>query len=292
MSQPAEPLKVPSIHRRSLEEIARSQAAPTQEVRRARALLLAADGASNVEIAHRCGVTPRTIAQWRGRFQDNGLDAVRWSRRGRLQPDEIPSDLVNYLLDGSTEPASRTSGCAGPLAPPCVSQMQRRFPWLLRKVVSDDGGVAVERCPVRVAGLYVSSAQRAVAVSAPRGTLRSVDADEAAAQSGSGMVTLTDGWTGTDLTSLLAEADAADSVLSMGLAHGHRDFLSFLRMVDWRVGQADDVFLLINRHSSHIDHYDVDRWLSHPKRGRFHLHLIPSSVLWHNLVVRWLRQAA
>jgi hypothetical protein len=97
MSRAAAPLEVPDMHRRALEDIARSRALPAQEVRRARALLLAADGVSNVDIARLCGVTPRTVSQWRERFRHTGVDAVRWDRRGRTPAAGIPADFVPRL---------------------------------------------------------------------------------------------------------------------------------------------------------------------------------------------------
>jgi transposase len=58
-----------------LESLVRSPTAEVWQV--VRALLLAADGVSNVEIAQRCEVSQPTVLAWRGRFKADGLTRVR-----------------------------------------------------------------------------------------------------------------------------------------------------------------------------------------------------------------------
>lgn len=219
MSRSSAPLEVPSIQRRTLEDIAQSRESPMQEIRRARALLLAADGLSNVEIARLCDVTPRTVAIWRTRFVDTGVEAVRWDRRGRVPPLEIPSDVVRVL---------------------------------------PKGGLTIDGRLVAMIGLYLTSAQRAVAMQPDHGV---------------------NGW-----------ADSSDPVVVEASAGGHRHFLSFLKTLDRRVPKADDIFLLLDRWPGQVDRYEVDRWLSNPRRSRFHLHFIPSPILWQRIVQGQLRR--
>jgi len=53
-----------------------------REVQRAKALLLAADGAANYRIGAEVGVSPATVAAWRDRFAGEGL--VRFGQVGRV----------------------------------------------------------------------------------------------------------------------------------------------------------------------------------------------------------------
>ena len=59
--------------REVLESLARSQYGAHREVVRAKALLMAADGAANATIAAVVSVSPATVANWRARFAEDGL---------------------------------------------------------------------------------------------------------------------------------------------------------------------------------------------------------------------------
>src|SRR5512135_80789 len=73
VSKPVPALSVTDAQREVLESLARSQSGPHREVVRAKALLMAADGASNATIAARLSVSRSTVANWRTRFTEDGL---------------------------------------------------------------------------------------------------------------------------------------------------------------------------------------------------------------------------
>src|SRR5215470_3271980 len=59
--------------RKVLEARCRAPSTPQGEVKRARIVLLAADGRSTRSIAKEVGVQPRIVSKWRHRFADHGL---------------------------------------------------------------------------------------------------------------------------------------------------------------------------------------------------------------------------
>src|SRR3954468_16322142 len=65
MRRPVPALLVSAGQREVLESVARSQSAPHREVVRARALLMAADGAANTAIARELSVSPASVSGWR-----------------------------------------------------------------------------------------------------------------------------------------------------------------------------------------------------------------------------------
>lgn len=77
-------LRMDEDQRRALQGLERSSDAPPPQVVRARALLLAASGRSNVEIAGRCHVAPGTVRTWRVRFEELGVASVLRTHPGRL----------------------------------------------------------------------------------------------------------------------------------------------------------------------------------------------------------------
>jgi transposase len=69
--------------------------------------------------------------------------------------------------------------------------------------------------------------------------------------------------------------------------HRHQEFLKFLRLIDEQTPPEVDLHLILDNYATH-KHPDVKKWLRrHP---RFHLHFIPTSSSWLNLIERWFRE--
>ena len=69
--------------------------------------------------------------------------------------------------------------------------------------------------------------------------------------------------------------------------HRHQEFIRFLKIVDSKTPAGVDLRLIVDNYSTH-KHPRVKSWLRrHP---RFHLHFIPTSSSWLNLVERWFRE--
>ncbi|MHC2581898.1 FixJ family two-component response regulator [Bradyrhizobium diazoefficiens] len=63
--------------RKVLEACCRSPVTLQRDLKRARIVLLAADGRSTRSIAKEVGVQPRIVSLWRHRYADHGLEAAR-----------------------------------------------------------------------------------------------------------------------------------------------------------------------------------------------------------------------
>lgn len=76
--------------RSELERVAALQKAPHRDVQRAKVVLYAAEGLSNVEIAARLDMSPKNVGRWRRRFCEERLeglqDRVRAGRPRRFPP--------------------------------------------------------------------------------------------------------------------------------------------------------------------------------------------------------------
>ena len=71
------------------------------------------------------------------------------------------------------------------------------------------------------------------------------------------------------------------------LRHRHQEFIRFLKKIDSETPVGLDLHLIVDNYGSH-KHPRVTYWLKrHP---RFHLHFIPTSSSWLNLVERWFRE--
>jgi len=66
--------------------------------------------------------------------------------------------------------------------------------------------------------------------------------------------------------------------------HRHREFIKFLKQIDAETLPELDLHLIVDNYATH-EHPNVAAWLK--RHGRFHLHFIPTSSSWLNLVERW-----
>jgi transposase len=85
-------------------------------VQRAKALLLAADGVANNQIARRVGVSANSIRAWRERFDEAGLEGLGKIAPGRGRRSWLPEGTVAAVVadtlhaspdDGSTHWTTR-----------------------------------------------------------------------------------------------------------------------------------------------------------------------------------------
>ena len=90
-------LSVSSEQRGSLEKMARSTSLPHRGVVQAKALLWAADGVANEEIARRCGVDSDAVRRWRRRFSELGVAGVGVIAKGRGRRSWLPEGHVQNL---------------------------------------------------------------------------------------------------------------------------------------------------------------------------------------------------
>ena len=76
MPAKCDPLKLRRSDRNGLEKLLRSTSSGAGLVRRARMILLAAEGVSNRQIAGRVGCKPQIVKRWRDRYQAGGIKAL------------------------------------------------------------------------------------------------------------------------------------------------------------------------------------------------------------------------
>ena len=115
-------LPVSEEQRQLLVGMARSTVLPHRSVMQARALLLAADGTANEEIARGCGVDSDTVRRWRTRFLRDGPGGVGVIAKGRGRKPSLPDGTVAEVLrlslqerpeDGSTHWTTRARAAPG-----------------------------------------------------------------------------------------------------------------------------------------------------------------------------------
>ena len=98
MNHPASPLLLSHRDQNTLTNWAQTAIAPYRVVTRAKALLMAGDGAANSRIATALGVSRQTVLKWRARFLSDGLGSVGTVRTGRGRKPEITAHQVQAIV--------------------------------------------------------------------------------------------------------------------------------------------------------------------------------------------------
>jgi transposase len=90
-------------------------------------------------------------------------------------------------------------------------------------------------------------------------------------------------------TTLFAALNVADGrlITTWTPRHRHQEWLQFLKQVDRETPSALDLHLIVDNYATH-KHATVRKWLA--RRPRCHIHFIPTSSSWLNLVERWFAE--
>jgi len=91
-------LSLTATQRAELTWIAASSSLPHRQVVQAKALLWAADGVANQEIACRSQVEPDTVRRWRARFAEQGVEGVGKIAKGRGRKSPLTEGTVAEIV--------------------------------------------------------------------------------------------------------------------------------------------------------------------------------------------------
>jgi transposase len=169
-------LPVTDDEREELRRMAGSSVLPHRQVVQAKALLWAADGAPNEEIARRSGVDSDTVRRWRNRFAEKGIGGVGTIAKGRGRKSWLPADTVQRVVEltlagrppgGATHWTTRTLAAQVGVSKDTVAQIwadHELKPWKVDvfKLSTDP---EFESKLVDVVGLYLNPPSRAVVFS-------------------------------------------------------------------------------------------------------------------------------
>ncbi len=287
--------------RAALEVLARSQSAPHRQVTRAQALLMAADGMPNTQIATAVGVTVVTVRAWRDRFAVEGLAKLGEVRTGRGPKPSIPAEKVEAIVAATlnSKPRGSTHWSCRTMAEQfgvSASTVQRIWHALEIKPHRVDtfkvsGDPLFEEKLTDVVGLYLNPPENAIVLCMDeKSQVQALDRTQPSLPMTKGRAaTMTHDYKRNGTTTLFAALDVlTGSVIGQCLPrHRHEEFLKFLKTIDREVPKGLAVHLILDNYATH-KHPDVVRWLGRHKR--FHLHFTPTSSSWLNLVERWFRE--
>ncbi len=288
--------------KKQLEKNVRSKTTPVRLVERSRIILLAAKNVPNYKIAEELEIDVNKVGRWRNRFFERGFrgiekDLPRGANHGgknsadqaklrskviKITTQEKPKDGTHWTTRGLAKVMginhsfiNRVWREVG-LKPHLVAQFK----------VSNDP--AFEEKLRDVVGLYLSPPENAVVFCVDeKSSIQALDRTQPGLPMKPGRGgTMTHDYKRHGTSTLFAALNTltGDVIGECKKRHRHQEFLAFLKTVEKQTPKELDLHLIVDNYATH-KHEKVKNWIKRNKR--VHLHFIPTSSSWLNLVERF-----
>lgn len=299
MSRKPTVLELTDEDRKTLEGWIAAHGTPQQVALRCRIILCKADGMPDKEIAGKLGINRHTCRLWRERMLQEGPSSL-WNvapGRGRKPRPGLASEILEATL--KTQPKGQTHWSSREMA-----KQQGVHHSTVARVWNDNQikphrhkTFKLSKDPdfvpklVDVVGVYLSPPQNAVVLCVDeKSQIQALDRTQPGLPMKKGRCgTWTHDYKRHGTTTLFAALEVASGrvIGECRGKHRHQEFLGFLRKIDKEYEDGEELHLVMDNYCTH-KHAKVKAWLE--KHPRFHVHFIPTSSSWLNLVERWFAE--
>ena len=302
-NRPAPALVLRAGDRDELERWTRASTVPAAAAKRARIVLLAADGVANTRIAELVDSTVTTVLSWRNRYQSKGLaglaDAPRPGRPRTLDHRQIVAETLKPPPKklGVTHWSSRLLADRLGISNTTIARAWRSYgikPWKAESFrFSTDpelDGKVTDIC-----GLYLAPPENAIVLCVDeKSQIQALDRTQPILPMQPGLIERrSHDYVRHGTSTLFAALDIATGQVTAALKPRHRnqEFLAFLKQVERAYrnvvdadGQPVKLHLVMDNYAAH-KHANVKAWLA--DNPRFTVHFTPTHASWMNLVEVW-----
>jgi transposase len=281
-----------------LAELARLPSVPSGLAKRARIVLLAADGLPNAQIARAVGVSRPTVIGWRDRYQQGGIAALGDEPRSGRPVEIDEADVVVATLADDGRPPARlgiTHWSARFLAVELgisfasVARIWRKWKIQPHRIETFKFSTDPDLEPkIRdVVGLYLDPPANAVVVSVDeKSQVQALDRTAPMLPLRPGLAARrTHDYVRHGTTTLFAALEIATGKITADACyprHRHQEFLRFLKKVA-SAHPGVQLHVVLDNYATH-KHPEVRTWLARPENQRITLHFTPTSCSWLNMV--------
>lgn len=295
--RPLPPLELSDEEKLKLQRLTRRSSTAQALARRARMILLSAQGLSNAEIGRRLEVRPHTVGRVRTRFlaeRLHGLNDLPRSGPPRQISDEQVSEVIRLTLE--TKPPNATHWSTRSMAAKVgfsherVARIWQAFG--LRPHRSEAFQLSTDPFFVEkvrdVVGLYMSPPQNALVLCVDeKSQIQALERTQPILPLAPGRAERRshDYWRHGTLTLFAALEIKSGEVLAQCRArHTQKDFLAFLRKIEKETPAKMEVHMVLDNYAAHKT-AAVRKWIArHP---RWQMHFIPTHSSWLNQVERF-----
>ena len=287
--------------RQTLERWSRGRSTPARLVLRAKVALAAAEGKDNKTIAADLKTNRPLVGKWRTRFAQSGLAGIEKDAPRGGRPAGARAAIATKIVEWTTQkkPKNATHWSCRTLAVELgtsramINRVWRANglkPHLCRTFKVSNDRRFVEKL-VDVVGLYLNPPEHALVLCADeKSQIQALDRTQPSLPLKKGRCgTMTHDYKRNGTTTLFAALEVAEGKL-IGTCmprHRHQEWIKFLKLIDQQTPAELDLHLIVDNYSTH-KHPKVLRWLK--RHSRFHMHFIPTSSSWLNMVERWFRE--
>lgn len=284
-----------------LEQWLRAGSTPQQTVLRARIILRAAQGQSDLQIAGELKIQRRTAALWRRRVRQQGIGCVweiapgrgRHAKYGHREVARIVKATLQSKPKGSTHWSTRTMAEAQGISRNTIHRIWQEHqlkPHLTKSFKLSRDPKFLEKL-TDVVGVYLTPPQNAIVLCVDeKSQIQALDRTQPGLPLKAGRCgTFTHDYKRNGTTTLFAALQVVEGrvIGECYPRHRHQEFLRFLHRLDAEFPGQVELHLILDNYGTH-GHERVRRWLA--KHPRFVLHFIPTSSSWLNLVERWFAE--
>jgi transposase len=284
--------------RERLADLARLPSVPSGLAKRARMVLLAADGVPNAQIARAVGVSRPTVIGWRDRYQRGGIKALEDQPRSGRPPriDEVDVVVATLAHDGRPPPrlgithwsARFLAGELG-ISFASVARIWRKWRIQPHRIETFKFSTDPQLEPkIRdVVGLYLDPPQNAVVVSVDeKSQIQALERTQPGLPLRPGLpARRTHDYRRHGTTTLFAALEVATGKITADACyprHRHQEFLAFLtKVAAAHPDPAVELHVVLDNYGTH-KHPAVRAWLT--ANPRITLHFTPTGCSWLNMV--------
>ena len=271
--------------------------------KRARIVLLAAEGVANARITEVVGASLPTVMLWRGRYQSHGIAGLADVRRpGRPRVIDQAAIVTATLSPppkklGVTHWSTRLLAKRLGLSDYTVAKAWRDYgikPWRAESFRFSTDPELIGKV-TDVCGLYLAPPENAIVLCVDeKSQIQALDRTMPVLPMQPGLVERrSHDYVRHGTTTLFAALEIATGQVTAALKPRHRnqEFLAFLKQIERTYrgvldedGQPVELHLVMDNYAAH-KHPNVKAWLAqHP---RFVVHFTPTHASWMNLVEVW-----
>jgi transposase len=277
---------------------AKSKTMPIRIVQRARIIQMAANNCENQEIAATLNISCPTVHLWRERFLALRLpglvkDAPRPGSIPRIQHKKVMA-IVNATLrttpTDATHWSTRSMAKAQGVSNATVQRIWKEHnlkPHLFHTFKLSRDKRFLEKL-YDIVGLYLNPPDKAIVFCVDeKSQIQALERTQPLLPLRPGIpARQTHDYMRHGTTTLFAALNMLDGTVIGDCMprHRHQEFIRFLQIINTKTPNDLGLHLIVDNYGTH-KHPRVQRWLKrHP---RFHLHFIPTSSSWVNMVERW-----
>jgi transposase len=284
-----------------LDAWARGRRIPVRVALRARIIQMAAKGVMNQEIADALNISRPTVQLWRHRFLALRLaglekDAPRPGRIPKILQAKVAAVVeatLHSTPQNATHWSARSMAKSQGISRMAVQRIWKQYnlkPHLVETFKLSRDKHFWEKLQ-DVVGLYLNPPDKALVLCVDeKCQIQALDRTQPLLALRPGVPTRqTHDYKRNGTTTLFAALSMLDGkVIGDCMSrHRHQEFIRFLKRIDSETPAELALHLIVDNYGAH-KHPRVQTWLErHP---RFHLHFIPTSSSWLNMVERWFRE--